>query len=472
MEAEIVFCERCGVSIPEPDIAKSRQASGGKDLCPACLAPGSLADDPTAPGDLQLYFCENCRVSIAVSDVLTRQARPEGAGYLCAVCSRSTPAERVARRTAVEREMADAAPAPAPHPRSPATLYFCDGCNASIPASAVATGRALVEGGRTWCERCRPGAASASTRGPGAGFLPVAAAALLAAGVTAAGFVVWERSDRASRGTAVATGQQAEIDSLRQEVRAARQAADATRMESSDRLDRASRDWDRRMESLRAESREVRSAAEKAAAAVPAEGSGRLERIESRMADLEAEMGLGLQTLAERIERVSQRTAPEAPPAPAPSDGMPADGGGAASSPPPQARPDLSPEAKKNVALLKDKAAEARFAAAIELGKLGEKAVWPSLVEALKKDDDPFVRRACCRSLGELKAYEAFPDLVDTLADSEELIAKLAASVVKDMAAQDFGYKQGQPKGDRRKVMDRARKWWEENKARLVPAGG
>ena len=86
METEIVFCERCGVSIPEHEIAASRQASGGRDLCPTCLAP-SLGSG----GDLQLYFCENCRVSIAVSDVLTGAAKPEGAGYLCAVCGRSTP---------------------------------------------------------------------------------------------------------------------------------------------------------------------------------------------------------------------------------------------------------------------------------------------------------------------------------------------------------------------------------------------
>jgi len=130
----------------------------------------------------------------------------------------------------------------------------------------------------------------------------------------------------------------------------------------------------------------------------------------------------------------------------------------------------LSADAARTVKLLKDPAAEARFAAAIELGKLGEKAAWPHLAEALKGDDDPFVRRACCRSLGELKAYEAFPDLVEALNDGEEYVAKQASIVIKELSGQDFGYKQNQPKGERKKVAGRALKWWEENQARLAPA--
>ena len=90
-------------------------------------------------------------------------------------------------------------------------------------------------------------------------------------------------------------------------------------------------------------------------------------------------------------------------------------------------------------------------------------------MEALRKDDDPFVRRACCRSLGELKAFEAIPALVDALSDGEEYVAKQASMVLREMSGQDFGYKQNQPKGERKKVADRARKWWEENKARLAP---
>ena len=463
MEAEIVFCERCGISIPETEVTRFREASGGRDLCPNCRVPAGVDE-----GDLQLYFCENCRVSIAVSDVLTGKAIPEGLGYHCSPCALSTPAERDARRAAVEREMADIAAPPAPFPRTAAApLYFCEGCNASIPAASVATGRALVDGGRTWCEGCRPRGAAAHSPGTGGGVVPVVAAALLAAAVTAAGFVVWERSDRDLRGEKAGAERDRELENLRRDVRAARAAADGARSESAERLDRAVKESDRRIEAMRAEVQAARTAAEASASRAGTVGTDRVAKIESRMGDLEEEMGIGLRSMADKIERVASRTPasvpgvpPEtatAPPPPTPTEA------------PPKAATELSAEAKRLSELLKDKTAELRFAAAIDLGKLGEKAAWPALVESLKKDDDPFVRRACCRSLGELKAYEAFPDLIHALMDGEEYVAKQASMVIKEMAGQDFAYKQNQTKGDRRKVADRAQKWWEENKARLVP---
>lgn len=467
METEIVFCERCGVSIPEHEIAASRQASGGRDLCPTCLAPSTGAG-----GDLRLYFCENCRVSIAVSDVLTGEARPEGSGYLCGVCSHGTPAERVARRTAVEREMA-AAPPGAPPVRGHAPLYFCDACNASIPAASVATGRAVVEGGRTWCELCRP--LHARGGGGGAGWVPVLAAALLAAGATAAGMVAWSRIEKQREASAAKAGREDPLDQVRRDVRAAREDAGIARGEVADRMDRVEKDLDRRIEALRGEVRGLREASEKAAALSGAAGTERVGRLETKLADLEEEISTGLQALVERVDRVAERAAappsgaepaaPAAPPAPPAEGEAPAGAeGGAAPGP-----AGLTPEAARTVALLKDRAAESRFAAAIELGKLGEKAAWPHLVEALRSDEDPFVRRACCRSLGELKAFEAFPDLVTALSDGEEYVAKQASMVIREMAGQDFGYKQNQPRGERKKVADRARKWWEENRERLAP---
>ena len=54
--------------------------------------------------------------------------------------------------------------------------------------------------------------------------------------------------------------------------------------------------------------------------------------------------------------------------------------------------------------------------------------------------------------------------------DGEEFVAIQSWRVVKEMAGQEFGFKQNQAKGERRKVADRAKKWWEENRERLLPA--
>ncbi len=471
VETEIVFCERCGVSIPEGDVARARQASGGRDLCPNCVGTGG-----TAPGDLQLYFCENCRVSIAVPDVLTGTAKPEGAGYHCAVCSRSTPAERMARRTAVDREMAGIeAPDAAPGTRAGAApLYFCDSCNASIPAALVATGRALVHSGRTFCERCRPRVESVKTRShPGVGAGPVIAAALLATAVTAAAFVVSDRWSKARDDEKAAVAADDGLAKVQRDLRQTRETSDTTRG-MAEATDRALRETERKLDALRTEVQAVRSLAEKAAApsAAPAASAEKVSLLEDRVADLDDQVKILREDLAALSLRregpggggMGGGSPPGAPPQEAPPEPpVPLDGGAAL------APHVLSPEVQRCIALLKDKDAGVRFSAAIELGKLGDRGAWKALAEALRKDDDYFVRRACARSLGELKAYDAFPDLVDALVDGEEYVALQASRVIKEMAGQDFGFKQNQAKGDRKRVADRAKKWWEENKDRLAP---
>ena len=461
METEIVFCERCGVSIPEGDLPGLRQASGGRDLCRNCTAV-------PAGGDLRLYFCENCRVSIAVTDVLTKAAVPEGPGWLCSPCSRSTPAERMARRTAVEREMAAPPPgAPAP-PTDP--IYFCDACNSSIPATLVATGRALVKGGRTYCERCRARVEAASVGArPGVGFLPVLAAALLAAAGTAAGLALRDAGREEDRARERDSALDSAVADLRREMRAARTSGETAR-ETVERLDRAQKDLERKLDGIRVEAMAARAAADRAAAA--ATPTEKLVRLERWIAELQESQKVLREDVAMLAAERSKAAPPPPPPAPAPSEGT-----GMDTAPPPA--PDAgggdaapagpSPQVQRCIALLEDKDAGVRFSAAIELGKLGDRSAWQALAKRLRTDDDTFVRRACARSIGELKAYDAFPDLVEALGDGEEYVAIQASRVIKEMAGQDFGFKQSQVKGDRKKVADRAKSWWNDNKDRLAP---
>jgi HEAT repeat protein len=135
---------------------------------------------------------------------------------------------------------------------------------------------------------------------------------------------------------------------------------------------------------------------------------------------------------------------------------------------PDPAKPALSDKARICIAKLEDKDEAVRFANAIELGKLGEKAAWEALAKRLRGDEDDFVRRACARSLGELKAFEAFPDLIDSLSDPVEFVAVGSSRVIAEMAGDDFGFKQNQTRSERKRVVDKARKWWVENKSRLL----
>jgi len=485
---EIVFCERCGVSIPEHQVVGVRQASDGRDLCATCSGPGAV------DGDLPLYFCENCSVSIAVSEVITGQARTEGTGYLCGVCARSSPAERSARRTAVERELsrgvsAAEAVAATAAPRTPdagLVLYFCEGCNASVPAAQVASGRALVRGGRTWCVSCRVRVEAEGVSAPAsAGFVPVLAAALLASAATAAGFLAFEggKAEDEAKARARVTG---ELEALRSEIRRERLSDAAARDSLQAALGGPLTTLERDLGVVRADARAAREGSERLAAVLGTDRPDRPDRLavlegrvgsvegqmRERFADLEKRIEVQLAAALEQVRLAAEDAAMSGSGGTDPGAGSTSGGGSTDTPPSPDATgppAGLDDQTQKVIALLKDLDAGVRFSAAIELGKLGNRAVWKALVEALKKDDDVFVRRACVRSLGELKAYDAFPDLVEALTDSEEYVAKQASMVVKEMAGQDFGYKQSQSKSDRKRVAERAGKWWEDNRDRLAP---
>jgi hypothetical protein len=475
VETEIVFCERCGVSIPESEVARVRQASGGRDLCPNCVHPRREAD-----GDLRLYFCENCRVSIAVSEVLTGLARPDGTGYLCSVCTRATPAERVTRRTAVEREMAAAAaPAAAPRHAGADPIYFCDVCTASIPAAHVATGRAVVQSGRTLCERCgaRPGAGRIHEQ-PGPGAVPVLAAGLLAVAIGAGGWAAWQAWGAAAPAAPAADADA--VAALRRD--AARDRADnaAALAQVTQKAEAAIRGLEARADAALAAARAAEQLA--AAKARGADGlDGRMDDMDGRMDDIEDEIRALRGAVADRRDAAAESPMPMPPPAPEMTEGEPgpdpAPAGGAVSRDPADA-------VKRCVALLKDKEIGVRFAAALELGKIAGKRApkieggptetadfdyaWPALAQSMRKDDDAFVRRACARSLGEIKAWDAFPELCEAMLDQEEYVALQGSRVIKEMAGQDFGFRQNQAKADRKRVSERAKKWWEENKDRIA----
>ena len=462
---EIVFCERCGVSIPEHQVVGVRQASDGRDLCATCSGPGAV------DGDLPLYFCENCSVSIAVSEVITGQARTEGTGYLCGVCARSSPAERSARRTAVERELSR-------------------GVSAAEAVAATAAPRtpddALVRGGRTWCVSCRVRVEAEGVSAPAsAGFVPVLAAALLASAATAAGFLAFEggKAEDEAKARARVTG---ELEALRSEIRRERLSDAAARDSLQAALGGPLTTLERDLGVVRADARAAREGSERLAAVLGTDRPDRPDRLavlegrvgsvegqmRERFADLEKRIEVQLAAALEQVRLAAEDAAMSGSGGTDPGAGSTSGGGSTDTPPSPDATgppAGLDDQTQKVIALLKDLDAGVRFSAAIELGKLGNRAVWKALVEALKKDDDVFVRRACVRSLGELKAYDAFPDLVEALTDSEEYVAKQASMVVKEMAGQDFGYKQSQSKSDRKRVAERAGKWWEDNRDRLAP---
>jgi len=116
-------------------------------------------------------------------------------------------------------------------------------------------------------------------------------------------------------------------------------------------------------------------------------------------------------------------------------------------------------------ALRYDPRAHVRRMAAISLGKLGDRANAPTLMDALC-DADPGVRRYSAESLVQLGAVESIPNLLMALE------ANVAPSHInrclKILSGQDFGF---DPRGnvlDRTTAIERGYEWWSLNAKNLA----
>ena len=114
--------------------------------------------------------------------------------------------------------------------------------------------------------------------------------------------------------------------------------------------------------------------------------------------------------------------------------------------------------------VLSDPDAGVRFSAAVELGKTGFKGAVEPLAKVLEKDKDTFVRRAAARSLGELDAWNAVPALIETLGAKEYFVAITAHKAILKVTGFDSGYRDGLSRTELRRVLSKAREWWDDHK--------
>jgi hypothetical protein len=176
-----------------------------------------------------------------------------------------------------------------------------------------------------------------------------------------------------------------------------------------------------------------------------------------------------LSALSSRLNDLERRPPPPAEPAeipprrvepervePSPPESRP--------EPEPDPEPVASPEVAEWIRQLDDKDAGVRFSAAVELGKSGFAPAARELARILERDKDTFVRRAAARSLGELNAWSAVPVLIRTLEDREIFVATTASEALKTITGQEFGYREGMSRSEIRRVVSKAKAWWEDHK--------
>lgn len=442
---KIYFCEKCGVSIPLQEVVGGRAtARDGKTYCQNCHPT-----DKKESGELELYFCDNCGVSIPLQDVITNQAKSEGEKVICTECAPLTSTQRAVRRDRIRQELEE-------KEESRYRLHFCDRCNTSIPQSHLITGRAVMQGGRTFCERCKP-RASAKRTGSGTLVLTV----LLIATIAALGYVAFS-----GKGvfTDNSSGEKLMVENAARLQKVVDRVDGLTDGETN--RQRAMRELAGDLKKLESH-QEARNAMEREAndltTALREKQADFQEEVEAR----EEQTNRAIRALEEKIAELArlleeQKKAPAAvPPATEPKQPSP--------EPEPVPEPvepeveEVPAEVKKYIEQLGSDEEGLRFAAAVELGRIGHPSAIPSLLVVLEKDKDYFVRRAAARSLGDMNAWVAVPKLIDTLGDKEFFVAIAAHQALKSITGQDFGFRENMSRNEVRKVQSRSRDWWKDH---------
>lgn len=477
---ELHFCTQCGISIPLAEV-QSGSAGGvaGRYVCaehragPKPAAPAGAAK----PGDVELLFCANCKVSVPQADVDAGRAKREFGSLVCAHCSAADTTERDRRRRAVELEMAGDAPA---RPADSGDTRRCRVCSALVPQAQISAGRALIDGDRVVCPRCRdagaspfaPASRAPATAGAGTGSGAGGNWALVGLLVLALGAVGFFGTEyiRARKAPETPIASAKELDELRRTMQlrmgeledALAAQREAPQGVTRDELDQIKARVDETVLAVREDLADVR---------------GRLTAADGDLAQRIARLEGQIAGLQEMIKGLASRPVSEPPRGPTGSDPGTGGGGGGpvVQTPPPEGpppegpRPAPPPQPNAEVTrliktLLEAKEVGDRFTAATELIRLKERSAISAFVKVMLDDDNVMVRRAGASGLGDVKAWNAVPNLIQALEDKEAYVAQKANFSLQAITGQDFGVTMDHSLRDRKSKAAAATRWWEKNK--------
>jgi len=378
---------------------------------------------------MKIHFCDLCNESVPEGDLAAGKAFRRGGRIVCATCdalmsSGAEAAEHAAGGDATRfsagvgpgdgrREARPAAPAAAPAPPA-ATAGSPNGASGWLALLALvgaAAGTWYLSGEvgelRAEDERLREATGQELAR--------------LAADVDAFSLGAQRRDEelegRVAEGLEVQRRERAlELAALREELRAAREAAERVeaglaQLESRERESGA--DAERRLDEVVADGLRVRRELDALAA-----------RIES------AEEGLS-----------SERSAPAGAPSPA-----------------------VGPAWQAELADLSSDVAGTRWNAVQSLGETGDAAVVPHLVPLLE-DPDVFVRMAVARVFGDLASPLSIEPLIETLEDDEPVVREAAMAALHLITGRDFRFDPNAGPTERAKRVRAWRDWWEGARA-------
>ena len=332
-------------------------------------------------------------------------------------------------------------------------IYFCDGCNESIPLTDIQAGQVTTVKGKLFCRNCiPPGPSTVAPPAPaarsGAGPVTIVVLLLIVA------YLAWR--DLPARFGGAGDGE------ARQELARGgdRHAADLavadiqSLRQSGDELDRKLTFLRGDVDSLRASAADLQRGLDSLRETIDglqrgqAETGQLIEKLnlqDNRVHSLEARIDTLADMVASQQQVLALRTAEVAPTA-------------TAAPAAPAIDPTLAAELDGLRRQLLDPDAGQRFAAVDHIAKNRYKQLTTELLPVLA-DEDPFVRTLAMQALGDFGAVEAVPKLLDTLEDPSAIIRKTAAETLVRLTGYDPGFDPRGTESERKKAIKKWRDW-------------
>jgi HEAT repeat protein len=341
-------------------------------------------------------------------------------------------------------------------------IYFCDGCNESIPLADIQAGQVTTIKGKLFCRGCiPPGAGGASQHAEPAarrGTHPLIV--LLLVGLLA--WTVWHDvpwfggpavTEGSEPGVRAASGERQRLDILEQSLD--RMAGERDQLERRLTFQRGDIDTVRNMAADISRTLDQMGDSIDGLVRGQAETGQFIEKLnfqENRTQALAARIDTLADMLAAQEQKLAMGLAAVVPGTTANVTGV-AGGGGA-----PAPDPKLLAELDEIRRALLDADASIRFDAVDRIGKGRYKQLAPELLPVVH-DEDTFVRMLAMQVLGDFGHVEAVQPLFDVIEDPASTIRKVAAETLVRLTGYDPGYDPRGSKAERDKAVKRWKEW-------------
>ncbi len=335
-----------------------------------------------------------------------------------------------------------------------AELHFCNVCDASVPLADIESGSAVRAGDRCICPGCRD---LLDTQSTASGPMGLVGTVLAVLALFASVWVWWDRGEKhdnfrtevQAAFTTQKTGYDNKLDNKLGEIRELidqESGLTATQLSTiSDRLAVLSQDAEKQFEELRTQTEQF------AQFAMEMESQGkRLGQAEASvqvLGERQREQRGAQETLRDQIDLLGVQLREMAERGPASS--------GAAEEA-------FAPKITGLLRQLQSDDQDQRLDALEKLSGQNDDRLIPHLIPLLT-DPYEFNRFYAAKTMGDWRAKSSVPHLIESLLDESSFVRQAAATSLRQITSQNFGYDYQAEEASRQKAYESWKTWWSTN---------